>query len=136
MVLLYLFQHRLQFPDVCQSSVKLPLVRAAASELEYRVSCRVYCSCGDLQQFQPDSVDPQLPHGSCQRQPPEPVEQVVRKHVYSQTVLVDYFGMTADRGKIKAAFAFFDEVFHLAPAAVEPDQLLLVDCGEFPRMVG
>ena len=39
------------------------------------------------------------------------------------SVGVYYFGMTADSGKVKSGFAFFDKVFHPAAATVKPDDL-------------
>ena len=42
----------------------------------------------------------------------------------SHTVGIYYFGMTADNSKVKSTFAFFNEVFHLAPATVKLDDLI------------
>ena len=42
----------------------------------------------------------------------------------SHAVGIYYFGMTADSSKVKSAFAFLNEVFHLAPATIKLDDLI------------
>ena len=41
-----------------------------------------------------------------------------------KAVRIYQFGGTAYRSKVKTALAFFDEIFHLASAAIEPDYLI------------
>jgi len=41
-----------------------------------------------------------------------------------KAVRIHQFGGTAYSSKVKAAFTFFDEILHLASAAIEPDYLI------------
>lgn len=41
----------------------------------------------------------------------------------SHAVGIYYFGMTADSGKVKSAFAFLDKIFHPATATVKANDL-------------
>lgn len=84
----------------------------------------MYRFCRHLQQLQTNGVDPLFSHVCGQCQPPEPIEQVVGKSVYLQTVRVDHFGVTTYRRKIESAFSFLYEVLHLASAAVKLNNLI------------
>ena len=88
--------------------------------------------CGNLQQLQPDGIDPLLFHPGDQYQTAESIEYVVRQCVYPEPIYIDNPRMTADGGKIKTALALFDEVPHLSAVAVILDHIvwLHLHCGD------
>ena len=100
------------------------LVGAAAAQLEYGISCRMYDFCGDFQQFKTDSVDTLIFHIGGQRKPPEPVEQVVGQRMYLKSVCIHQHRVGTDRSKIKSGLPFLDKVLHLAAAAVKLKDLI------------
>ena len=51
-------------------------------------------------------------------------EQIVCQHMDLQVVCIDDHSGTADSGKVKAAFSFFDEIFHFTASAVKSDHLI------------
>lgn len=114
-----LFQLYAEVSDIGKCFVKLLLIRAAAAQLKYEISCRTYGFRRHLQQFQADGVNALSAHTGRQYEAPEPVEKVVGKGMDLQPVGIDHPGGTAHGGEIESVFSFLDEVFHLPSAAIE-----------------
>ena len=88
-----LFQLRLQSLYIWQSFIEFFLIWAAAAQLEYGISCRMYDLCGDFQQFKTDSVDTLFFHIGGQWKSPEPVEKVVGKRMHLKAVCIHHHRM-------------------------------------------
>lgn len=112
-----------QAPDICKCLVVFLFIRTAAAKFKNRVSRRMYSFGGNLQHFQPNGINCLLSHIRSQCQTSEPVEEIICHCMDTKEVCVNDFRMAADRGKIKSAFSFFDEVLHFAAAAIETDHL-------------
>lgn len=84
----------------------------------------MHCSCSNFQQLQTNCVDPLFPHTCGQCQSPEPIEQIIGKCMCLQAVCINTHGMRTHGREVESAFTFFNEVFHLAPAAVELKNLI------------
>ena len=78
----------------------------------------------NFQQLQANGIDPLFPHVSRQRQSPEPVEQIVGKHMNLQAVCINRHGVGTHGRKVESAFSFLNEVLHLAPATVILNNLI------------
>ena len=105
-----LFQLRLQSLYIWQSFIEFFLIWAAAAQLEYGISCRMYDLCGDFQQFKTDSVDTLFFHIGGQWKSPEPVEKVVGKRMHLKAVCIHHHRMGTDRSKVKSILPFLDKV--------------------------
>ena len=83
------FQLWTKFFNVGKCFIKLGLVWTVAAQLEVHIPCGTDDPSRQLQQLEPDGVNPVFSRGVRQGQPPEPVEEIIRQRVNLNPVGVD-----------------------------------------------
>ena len=84
----------------------------------------MHCFRSNFQQLQTNCVDPLFPHTCGQGQSPKPIKQVIGEYMYLQSVCINNHRVRTHGREIESALTFLNEVFHLAPTAVKPDNLI------------